>query len=70
MSEKPNCMKCQWRRPVPGDTHSACVHPIWSNNNVTGHQIGIKGGWFLFPFNFDPRWLLTCDGFEPKEDKP
>ena len=27
---------------------------------------GVKKGWFLWPFNFDPIWLENCDGFEDK----
>lgn len=34
--------------------------------HVTGDPHGIKNGWFLHPINFDPTWLLTCDGFEVK----
>jgi len=29
---------------------------------------GVKGGWALWPFNFDPIWLIECIGFEPKGD--
>jgi hypothetical protein len=25
-------------------------------------------GWFFWPYNFDPRWLKSCDGFEPKAE--
>lgn len=32
--------------------------------NISGHPQGIRGGWFLWPANFDPTWLLTCNGFE------
>jgi len=35
--------------------------------NVTGKQRGIEMGWFNWPFNFDPVWLESCDGFEEKE---
>jgi len=35
--------------------------------NVKGHPHGIKNGWFIWPFNFDPVWLENCDGFTPKE---
>jgi hypothetical protein len=35
--------------------------------NVTGHPTGIARGWFLWPANFDPTWLTTCDGYTPKE---
>ena len=34
--------------------------------HVTGHPTGKRGGWFNWPWSFDPVWLLTCDGFEPK----
>ena len=36
--------------------------------NITGDPHGIKMGWFQWPFNFDPCWLLTCDGFEEKDN--
>lgn len=35
--------------------------------NVVGNQHGISHGWFCWPFNFDPIWLESCDGFEQKE---
>lgn len=35
--------------------------------NIKGHPQGIRNGWFNFPFNFDPTWLLNCDGFKQKE---
>lgn len=28
---------------------------------------GIRNGWFVWPVNFDPRWLENCDGFTPNE---
>jgi hypothetical protein len=31
---------------------------------------GIQKGWFLWPANFDPVWLLNCDGFKRKLPKP
>lgn len=96
MPEKPNCYACQYRRDLPGDAHSRCVHPAIGPQednpiaalvgalaqarrmdggtvggaarelHVSGHPHGIKRGWFLWPVNFDPTWLLTCDGFTPK----
>lgn len=36
--------------------------------NVLGDQTGIKHGWFMWPLNFDPTWLITCDGFEPRKE--
>jgi hypothetical protein len=55
------CYRCKHRRAVPGDCHSAC-------GNLTAHVIGDAhgkfNGWFSWPFNFDPVWLLSCTGFE------
>ena len=34
---------------------------------VTGNSHGVRMGWFNWPLNFDPVWLLTCDGFMAKE---
>lgn len=58
---KPDCYKCKFRKDIPGDCHSSCANP---KAKVTGDLTGIKGGWFLWPFNFDPIWLKSCDGFE------
>lgn len=37
--------------------------------HVKGNPHGIKNGWFNWPWNFDPTWLETCDGFEAKKEK-
>jgi len=36
---------------------------------ITGNAHGIAHGWFNWPWNFDPVWLLTCNGFKAKETK-
>ena len=64
--DKPNCIKCKHRRSIAGDCHSQCAN---YGANVTGNPHGISNGWFMWPFNFDPAWLESCDGFEAKEDK-
>lgn len=28
---------------------------------------GVQNGWFAWPLNFDPSWLLHCDGFKERE---
>ena len=33
---------------------------------IKGHPQGIRGGWFMWPATFDPRWLQECSGFEAK----
>jgi len=35
--------------------------------NVKGDPHGIRMGWFLWPANFDPVWLRSCNGFEAEE---
>ena len=64
---KPNCYKCSHRRSIPGDAHSYCKHPQPKDIRIKGHPQGIKGGWFRYPYNFDPTWLLECNGFKDKE---
>jgi len=34
--------------------------------SVTGNPHGIKRGWFNWPWNFDPTWLQSCNGFEAR----
>jgi hypothetical protein len=31
---------------------------------VSAEQHGIDEGWFMWPLNFDPIWLKTCNGYE------
>lgn len=85
---KPDCYKCTYRREIPGDCHSQCVHPATGNNGadfltsmvnairtankaagelrIVANPHGIRSGWFMWPANFDPVWLLSCDGFKAK----
>jgi len=35
--------------------------------NIKGNPHGIRNGWFNWPYNFDPVWLDSCDGFEAKD---
>lgn len=65
--EKPNCYKCVYRGTLAGDYHSRCAHPSVRDVEVTGNPHGIKNGWFNWPYNFDPVWLETCNGFEGKD---
>ncbi len=67
MNEKPNCYQCKHVRSVPGDAHKACANKA---AKVSGAPHGIRSGWFSWPFNFDPTWLLACDGFDPTPRAP
>jgi hypothetical protein len=57
------CYSCVYRGTIPGDAHSKCTN---KNANVTGVEHGIRSGWFMWPFNFDPVWLISCDGYKEK----
>jgi len=35
---------------------------------IKANLIGIRRGWFNWPWNFDPVWLIACDGWEEKDD--
>ena len=37
-----------------------------TNLNIKGNPHGIRNNWFNWPWNFDPVWLESCDGFEQK----
>lgn len=60
----PDCYKCVHRRKLLGDEHSECKS---TTARVKGNAGGIRRGWFFWPFNFDPVWLVECTGFEAKE---
>ena len=69
MSERPNCYDCKHRGEVPGSAHSRCKHPLAfeagaDKLNVSGNSIGIRRGWFNWPFDYDSNFLLSCDGFD------
>ena len=60
-----NCYTCVYRRDVPGDSHVMCVV---GNARVVGDPTGIRNGWFVWPFNFDPTWLVSCDKHETEDN--
>ena len=79
------CYSCLYRSDVPGDTHSCCRYPGTDTNlfaffdegnaknakklNIRAERHGVEKGWFFWPVNFDPVWLINCDGFKEKEKK-
>ena len=60
---KPDCYKCSNRNTVLGSCHSECTE---RKAVVIGDPHGIKSGWFFWPYNFDPCWLVSCDSFKQK----
>lgn len=37
---------------------------------VIGDQVGFDGGWFTWPFNYDPTWLRYCNGYSSTSQPP
>ena len=35
---------------------------------IKARESGIRRGWFNWPYNFDPVWLLECNGYTEKKD--
>jgi hypothetical protein len=46
--------------------HRGTPADMESGLNIVGNPTGIQGGWFNWPFNYDPTWLENCDGFTQK----
>lgn len=66
---KGKCYQCIYRRDIPGDAHSMCLHPDVLNVKVVADFTAIERGWFLYPVNFDPAWLVSCNGFNQRKEK-
>ena len=60
----PSCYQCSHRRDLPGNCHSRCAN---AEAKVSAVEHGVKNGWFYWPMNFDPVWLVSCTGFQQKE---
>jgi len=58
------CRQCVHRRNIPGDCHISCANP---DPEMTGSEHGMRSGWFMYPFNYDPVWgKKECSNFETK----
>lgn len=43
------------------------IQVIMEKFEIRANIHGVKKGWFLWPFNFDPVWLLNCNAYKRKE---
>jgi hypothetical protein len=57
-------LKCGHPDAIPSFLAKASKHPADDVLKVVGHEQGVEGGWFNWPFDFDPRWLVACAGYE------
>ena len=68
---KKNCYNCAYKNIIPGSAHFKCVFN-WKKSNKTSpkaNEHGIKKGWYIFPFNFDPVWQEEpCQAYSKIED--
>jgi len=73
-----DCYSCKYRRPLSGDQHSSCQHHdrMVGGSIVLGRKAlgitlirhGVMHGWAMWPLNFDPIWIETCNGYTKKEE--
>lgn len=65
-TNKPDCYSCIYQKELSYSCHSECAN---HEAKVSANPHGIKNGWFMWPINFDPCWLESCDGFSQRPDK-
>jgi hypothetical protein len=46
---------------VLGQTCTAAI-----DLGIRAKEHGVRMGWFMWPRNFDPVWLESCSGYEPR----
>lgn len=57
------CYNCKHLGEIKNSTYIYCKN---RKAKVEGHPSGIIRGWFDWPYEFHPVWLIKCDGFERK----
>lgn len=66
------CYSCAYRQTIPGDAHSKCSFDFAKAGieQPKGNPHGIKAGWYMFPFNYDPVWMAEkCKAFSETLNK-
>jgi len=66
-----NCHSCAYKQNVPGDAHIACSfnHKKAGTPVPRGNQHGINNGWYMFPVNYDPNWMVDeCLHYSEEKD--
>ncbi len=65
------CYECAYHKNIPGDAHISCVFN-WTKakqDMPIGAAHGINNGWYYFPFNYDPTWMLSeCSNYAEQAD--
>lgn len=69
------CRKCPYSQAAPGSSHHLECHYSWITQPEpapAGDEHGKRNGWWLFPINFDPIWMVgecTVEAAERDPDK-
>ena len=67
LNARNECYYCIHKRSVDGDAHIRCAKP---DGQIKGHEHGIRKGWFIYPYLFDPVWKTNmCNNYESKTKK-
>jgi len=66
-----DCYKCGYKGNNPGSAHIRCRFD-WAKSGIKmpmGNPHGVRNGWFIFPLNYDPTWMIgECLSFAEKPD--
>ena len=69
---KQNCYSCGYKGNIAGSCHSSCTFD-WVNSKLKPPKAslhGIKKGWYMFPFNYDPVWQEEpCKAYSKEADR-
>lgn len=62
--KRSECYSCVHHRKVPCNAHISCKKPSIDVLR-SGNAHGIKRGWFIYPYLYDPVWKESlCPNFE------
>ena len=64
-TDKLKCYECKHIGEIDDSTYVYCKN---RQAVVEGHPTGITRGWFDWPYQFSPVWLVKCSGYEQKGD--
>lgn len=67
--KNPLCYNCMHNGGVVlgSSHHIRCLAPMKVKNLfVKSNEHGVRNGWFIWPFNFDPIWLESCSAYTAK----
>ncbi len=69
------CYGCGYKKEIRGDCHISCLFD-WGRMSYKsgihppkGNAHGIMNGWYNFPYQYDPVWMIEeCPAFSKEAD--